>query len=159
MAAGSGLLAKSGWPCADAGPPWAASGLEGPPLGSSSRRIEVDHLLTDIFRKLITGEDYIKKPHRRQSSRGWVVVPFEFSVYSNYFTERHLEGRKRARVLRAPFTPAFGENGQISGRVALRDLVFTLLRRKVLPPYSGAEDGAPSLTGAQDDGLFIKIGH
>jgi len=57
----------------------------------------------------------------------------------------------------------------ISGRVALRDLLFTALKQKVPRPYSGAlpiyaqkaarkwePDCAPSLTGARDDGLFIK---
>jgi hypothetical protein len=74
------------------------------------------------------------------------VVQFEFFRLFKSFTERHLEGRERARVL-------------ISGRVALRDLLFTLPKRKVPRPYSGAEDGAPSLTGARDDDLFMKIGH
>jgi hypothetical protein len=74
-------------------------------------------------------------------------VPFEFTrgewyglnfslLHESSFTDRHLEGRKRARVL-------------LSGRVALRDLMFR--KRKVPRPYSGAEDGAPSLTGARDD--------
>jgi hypothetical protein len=31
-----------------------------------------------------------------------------------------------------------------------------LLKQKVPRPYSGAEDGAPSLTGARDDDLFDK---
>jgi hypothetical protein len=64
-----------------------------------------------------------------------------FFVYSNHLQNVISKGVSEPRVL-------------ISGRVALRDLVFTLLRRKVLRPYSGAEDGAPSLTGAQDDGLL-----
>jgi len=42
----------------------------------------------------------------------------------------------------------------ISGRVALRDLLFTLLKQKVPRPYSDAGDGAPSLTGARDDDLL-----
>jgi hypothetical protein len=69
MAAGNGLFSKSGWPFAGDGPPWAASGVKGPPLVSSSRRIQFDHLVTDIFRKLIPGEDYIKKRQRRQSPK------------------------------------------------------------------------------------------
>jgi hypothetical protein len=68
------------------------------------------------------------------------------SVYQ-IIMERHLEGRERARVF-------------ISGRVALRDLVSTLNKKHKVPrPYSGAEDGAPSLTGARDDGLFTRIEH
>src|SRR6478609_3944174 len=104
------------------------------------------------------------------SSRGgatwWktrVVVQFE-SFFASFtsFTDRHLEGRKRARVLGSPFAPAFGVNGQISGRVALRDLMFE--EHKVPRPYSGAlpiyaqerrangdPDCAPSLTGTRDD--------
>jgi hypothetical protein len=69
------------------------------------------------------------------------------------------KGVSEPRVFRAPFTPAFGENGQISGRAALRDLVFTSLKQKVPRPYSGAEDGAPSLTEARDDGLFVRFSH
>jgi len=58
----------------------------------------------------------------------------------------------------------------ISGRVALRDLLFILPKHKVPRPYShpktrntgailgapdsGAENGAPSLTGARDDDLL-----
>ena len=42
----------------------------------------------------------------------------------------------------------------ISGRVALRDLLSTLPKHKVPRPYSGAEEGAPSLTGARDDDLL-----
>jgi hypothetical protein len=38
------------------------------------------------------------------------------------------KGVSEPRVFRAPFTPAFGVNGQISGRVALRDLVFAYQR-------------------------------
>src|SRR5690349_255777 len=73
MAAGNGLFSKSGWPFAGDGPPWAAPGVEGPPLLSSSRRIQVDHLVTDIFRKLITREGYIKKRQRRQSPRDCAI--------------------------------------------------------------------------------------
>jgi hypothetical protein len=59
----------------------------------------------------------------------------------------------------------------ISGRVALRDLVFTCQKQKVPHPYSGAlpihakggrewePDGAPSWTGARDDDLFDKDRH
>jgi hypothetical protein len=61
MAAGNGPFSNCGRPGAADDPAWAAPGDEGPPLGSSSRRIQVDHLATDIFRKLMTGEDYIKK--------------------------------------------------------------------------------------------------
>ena len=85
-------------------------------------------------------------PLPQTAAKGGGVVQFEFSVYSNPFTERHLEGRTRARVF-------------ISGRVALRDLLFTLPKHKVPRPYSGADDSAPSLTGARDDGLFMSIGH
>ncbi|HVG92770.1 MAG TPA: hypothetical protein VNB54_14845, partial [Alphaproteobacteria bacterium] len=67
MAAGNGLFSKSGWPCAGDGPDWAVFWVEGPPLVSSTRRIQVDHLATEIFRKLMTEEDYIKKRQRRQS--------------------------------------------------------------------------------------------
>src|ERR1051326_182466 len=56
---------------------------------------------------------------------------------------RHLEGRKRARVV-------------ISGRVAWRDLLFILAKHKVSRSYSGAEEDAPSLTGARDDNLLMR---
>jgi hypothetical protein len=67
MAAGNGLFSNCGWPCAGDGAAWAVSGVEGPPLVSSSRRIQVDHLATDKFRKLMTREDYIKRRQSRQS--------------------------------------------------------------------------------------------
>jgi hypothetical protein len=67
MAAGNGPFSNWGWPCAEDGLAEAAPAVEGPPLVSSSRRIQVDHLATDIFRKLMTEEDYIKKRQRRQS--------------------------------------------------------------------------------------------
>ena len=82
------------------------------------------------------------------------MVSLNFSVYSNHLQSVISKGVSEPRVFRAPFTPAFGVNGQISGRVALRDLVFYLPKQKVLRPYSRAEDCAPSLTGAQDDGVF-----
>src|SRR3954454_22062841 len=65
---------------------------------------------------------------------------FEFLCLFKPFAERHLEGRKRDRIV-------------ISGGVALRDLV---LKQKVPRPYSGAEDGAPSLTGTRDDESIIR---
>jgi hypothetical protein len=107
----------------------------------------------------------------RSSHRGFlfsirailVVVQFEFlRLFKLFkpFTKRHLEGRKRApRFQGSHSRPLFGENGQISGRVALRDLVFNLPKQEVPRPYSGAEDGAPSSTGARDDDLFDKDRH
>jgi len=83
---------------------------------------------------------------------GLVVAILSF--YSNHLRNVISKGVSEPRVFRAPFTPAFGENGQISGRVALRDLLFTLPKHKVPRPNSGAEDGAPSLTGARDDDLL-----
>jgi hypothetical protein len=75
------------------------------------------------------------------------VLQFEFFRLFKLFTNRHLEGRKsEPRVF-------------ISGRVALRDLVFTCQKQKVPRPYSVAEDGAPSLTGSRDDDLCDKDGN
>ena len=94
-----------------------------------------------------------------------------FSFYSNSRSVIS-KGVSESRVFRVPFTPAFGENGQISGRVALRDLLFTLPKHKVPRPYSGAlpiyaqkrrangsPTGAPSLTGARDDDFIMRISH
>jgi len=67
MAAGKGLFAKSGASLAGDGPAWAASGAAGPPLVSSSRLMQVDHLATGIFRKLMAEEDYIKRRQQRRS--------------------------------------------------------------------------------------------
>jgi hypothetical protein len=77
---------------------------------------------------LIAGSENQKPPRSRAG------VQFEFTAVAkarqamifagNHFLPRHPEGHERARVSRAPFTPAFGENGQISGQVALKDLVF-----------------------------------
>ena len=44
----------------------------------------------------------------------------------------------------------------ISGRVALRDLLFSCQNTRSLAPDSGAEDGAASLTGVRDD-EFLKM--
>jgi hypothetical protein len=48
-------------------------------------------------------------------------VSLVFSHF-NYFVIP--KGVSEPRVFGSPFAPAFGVNGQISGRVALRDLVF-----------------------------------
>jgi hypothetical protein len=72
-----------------------------------------------------------------------VVVQFEFFRYSNHLQIVISKGVSEPRVF-------------ISGRVALRDLVFACQKQKVPRPYSGAEDGAPSLTGSRDDDLFDK---
>jgi hypothetical protein len=79
------------------------------------------------------------------SDSGW-WYSLNFSFNSNPFTRVISKGVSEPRVL-------------ISGRVALRDLLFILLKHRVPRPYSGAEDGAPSLTGARDDGLFVKISY
>ena len=68
-----------------------------------------------------------------------IAVRFEFGL----FTERHLEGRKRA--------PRFHQRASSPER----SCAYLLPKHKVPRPYSGAEDGAPSLTGARDDDLLI----
>jgi hypothetical protein len=75
-----------------------------------------------------------------------VVVEFEFVTLSKPFTKRHLDGRKRARVV-------------ISGRVARRDLLFCcFIKYKVPHPYSRAGKNARSLTGIRDDdSLFSEL--
>jgi hypothetical protein len=42
----------------------------------------------------------------------------------------------------------------ISGRVSLRDIVFTCQNKRSLDPIRAAEDGAPLLTGSRDDDMF-----
>jgi hypothetical protein len=74
------------------------------------------------------------------------VVQFEFFRLFEPFTERRLEGRKR--VLR------FHQRAS-----SLERPCVYLPKQKVPRPYSGAEDGAPSLTGSRDDDLFDKDGH
>ena len=82
-----------------------------------------------------------------------------FSFYSNYLRSVISKGVSESRVF-------------ISGRVALRDLLFALLKHKVPRPYSGAlpiyaqkaarkwePDCAPSLTGARDDDFIMRISH
>jgi hypothetical protein len=72
--------------------------------------------------------------------RKLTVVQFDFVLIQNHLRNVISKGVSESRVL-------------FSGRVALRDLVFTSLKQKVPRPYSGAEDGAPSLTGIRDDDL------
>src|SRR5690242_20028277 len=67
MAAGNGPFSNCGWPCAADAAGWAAPAVEGPPLVSSWRCMKVNDLATNIFRKLMTEEDYIKRRQRRQS--------------------------------------------------------------------------------------------
>ena len=82
---------------------------------------------------------------RASFSQNPAVVQFEiFPFYSNHLRSVISKGVSESRVF-------------ISGRVALRDLLFPLPKHKVPRPYSGAEDGAPSLTGARDDDLSIRI--
>jgi len=71
------------------------------------------------------------------------MVQFEFFRLSNHLKSVISKGVSESRVF-------------ISGRVALRDLVFICQKQKVPRPYSGAEDGAPSWTGSRDDDLFNK---
>jgi hypothetical protein len=75
-----------------------------------------------------------------------VVVQFEFLRLFKPFTKRHLEGRKRA--------PRFHQRASSPERPC-----FYVPKQKVPRPYSGAEDGAPSWTGARDDDLFDKDRH
>src|SRR6185437_10652390 len=74
-------------------------------------------------------------------SRQW--VQFEFFVYSNHLQSVISKGVSESRVFRSPFTPAFGENGQISGRVALRDLVFTCQNKRSLAPIRALKTARP----------------
>jgi hypothetical protein len=69
------------------------------------------------------------------------VVQLEFFRLFKPFTKRHLEGRKRA--------PRFHQRASSPER----PWVY-LPKQKVPRPYSGAEDSAPSLTGARDDDPF-----
>jgi hypothetical protein len=76
-----------------------------------------------------------------------------FSTCSNHLRNVISKGVNEPRVF-------------ISGRVALKDLVFTCQKQKVPHPYSGAlpihakggrewePECAPSLTGVRDDGLI-----
>jgi len=66
-----------------------------------------------------------------------------FPVDSQHSQSVISKGVSEPRVFRAPFTPAVGENGQISRRVALRDLLFTLPKHKVPRPYSALKTARP----------------
>jgi hypothetical protein len=151
----------------------------GPSLLRPTKYRLICHNLRPIWKKTAKNSYFQKmreKPHehcsnrniagnRRKKSLGGprglrVVVQFEFFPLSKPFTKRHLDGRKRARVV-------------ISGRVA-RQRPFVLLTFnktqgpsppiRTLFPFTrknGAQMGpdcASSLTGARDDDLFIRIG-
>jgi len=87
-----------------------------------------------------------------------VVVQFEFFSIFKPFTERHLEGRKRVPRFRVPIRARFWrEWADQRASSPERPCVYLpkhLPKQKVPRPYSGAEDGAPSLTGSRDDDLF-----
>src|SRR6478609_1919652 len=63
-----------------------------------------------------------------------VVVQLEFFSIFNHLQSVISKGVSESRVFGSPFAPAFGVNGQISGRVALRDLVFTCQNKRSLDP-------------------------
>jgi hypothetical protein len=66
----------------------------------------------------------------------------KFSAYLNHPQIVISKGVSEARV-QAPFPHAFGENGQISGRVALRDLVFTCQNKRSLAPIRALKTARP----------------
>ena len=71
------------------------------------------------------------------------MVQFDSFRLFKPFAKRHLEGRKRV--------PRFRQRASSPERPCVYRQ-----KQKVLRPYSGAEDGAPSLTGSQDDDRLIK---
>ena len=87
------------------------------------------------------------------------MAQFEFFRLFNHFTKRHLEGRKRVPRFQGPIRARFWREWADQRASSPERPCVYLPKQKVLRPYSGAEDGAPSLTGTQDDGLFTKIGH
>jgi hypothetical protein len=84
-----------------------------------------------------------------------VAANLNFGVYSKKHFKRHLEGRKRARVLGSRSRAAFAREWEERASSPERPCVY-LSERKVPRPYSGADESAPSWTGSRDDDLSIK---
>jgi hypothetical protein len=74
-----------------------------------------------------------------------VVIQFDSFVYSDHLQNVISKGVSESRVF-------------ISRASSPERPCVYRQKQKVLRPYSGAEDGAPSLTGSQDDDRLNKPG-